>query len=86
MVFNRLRRDLDRVSANSISGTGDQMRVDRARQELNELQNRVANGTFDERDIDHAVMAVQRVANENHMPDWARDQLSNDLSRLRNFQ
>ncbi|HKE27757.1 MAG TPA: hypothetical protein VKB88_35620 [Bryobacteraceae bacterium] len=85
-MFNRLRRDLDRVSDNSIAGTGDHLRIDRARQEINELQARVDNGTFDERDIDHAVMAVQRVLDDNHMPDWARNRLSDDLGQLRNFR
>ncbi len=85
-LFNRLRRDLDRVSANAVPGTGDQMRIDRARQEINELQERVNSGNYDDRDLQEAVRAVDRVMDQNHMPDWARNRLSDDLNRLREIE
>lgn len=85
-VFNRLRRDLDQASANTVPGTGDRMRIDRARQEINELQAKVNSGNFDQRDIREANQAVDRVMDQNHMPDWARSQLNNDLINLRNFR
>jgi hypothetical protein len=85
-LFNRLRRDLDRVSANAIPGTGDQMRIDRARHEINELQAKVNSGNYDERDIREATQAVDRVMDQNHMPDWVRSQLNNDLANLQNFR
>lgn len=85
-VFNRLRRDLDRVSANAVPGTGDRMRIDTARHELNELQAKVNFGNYDQRDIREASQAVDRVMDQNHMPEWARSQLNNDLANLQNFR
>jgi hypothetical protein len=85
-LFNRLRSDLDRASTNEVPGSGDRMRIDRARHELNELQAKVSSGNYDRRDIQEAASAVDRVMDNNHMPDWARNRLSDDLGRLQNFR
>jgi hypothetical protein len=87
-IFDRMRADLDRAEAGALPFTGDRMRIERAKQELNELQQRLDDGNYyDRRPLDDTVRAIQRVLDSNvTMSDRNRDALSNDLSRLREWQ
>jgi hypothetical protein len=87
-IFDRMRTDLDRAEAGALPFTGDKTRIERAKQELNELQQSLDDGNYyDRRPLDDTVRAIQRVLDSNvTMSDRNRDVLSNDLSRLREWQ
>ena len=86
-MFERIRAHLDRAEASTVPLTGDRNRIARAREEVNVLQSRMEQGTVDRRGLDEAIMAVQRVLNDNHvLSDTNRDLLANDLNRLRDMR
>ena len=85
--FDRVRADLDRAEATTLPYTGDRARIDRARAEVNEVQRKVDAGIYDRRDLDDAIIAVQRVVDDNHMlSDSNRDYLAADLNHMRDFR
>ena|SRR5437870_5472032 len=85
--FERVRAHLDRAEASTVPFTGDRNRIARAREELSPLQSRVEMGTLDRRGLDEAIIAVQRVVDNNHMlSDTNRELLYNDLNRMRDFR
>jgi hypothetical protein len=87
-IFDRMRADLDRAEAGALPFTGDRARIERAKQELTELQQSLDDGNYyDRRPLDDTVRAIQKVLDSNvTMSDRNRDVLSNDLSRLREWQ
>jgi hypothetical protein len=85
--FDRVRADLDRAEATTVPFTGDRARIDRAREEVNAVQRELEAGIFDRREVDDAIIAVQRVLNDNHMmSESTRDFLGADLNRMRDFR
>jgi hypothetical protein len=85
--FERVRADLDRAEATTLPYTGDRARIARARDEVNAVQRKLEAGIYDRRDLDDAIVAVQRVVDDNHMlSDSNRDFLSADLNHMRDFR
>lgn len=85
--LDRVRADLDRAEATTVPFTGDRARIDRAREEVNAVQRKLEAGIFDRRELDDAIIAVQRVLNDNHMmSDSTRDFLAADLNHMRDFR
>jgi hypothetical protein len=86
-VMDRVRTDLDRAYADTLPFTADRIRVDRALDQLNAVQRRMSAGDFDRRDLEEAIVAIQRVADNNrNLPVYDRDYLASDVNRLRDYQ
>lgn len=88
--LDRLRADLDRAASNTApfvsDFNGDRARIGRARQEVDEFQRGWNAGDFNPRQLQDAIVAVQRVLNENRLSDRTRDLLASDLNWMREFQ
>jgi hypothetical protein len=85
--LDRVRADLDRAEATTVPFTGDRARIERAREEVNAVQRKLEAGVYDRRELDDAIVAVQRVVDDNHMlSDSNRDFLAADLNHMRDFR
>ena len=85
-LFDRIRADLDRASASFWTGPGDRFRLNAAREQLNDLQNLVASGNFDGQELNQAIVALRRVVNNNRLSDRTREDLEQDLERMRELR
>jgi hypothetical protein len=84
MLLNRVRTDLD--TAQSRAYGGDRWRIQRAKNSLNEFQSDLNSGHIDRRALDVAIDTMQRVVDGNGLPSRVQQNLSNDVSRLRDMQ
>jgi len=84
MLINRVRDDL--TYAQSRAFGGDRWRIARAKDSLNDLQSRLNSGDVNRRDLDMAINSMQRVVDNNNLPYRVQQNLSNDVSRLRELQ
>jgi hypothetical protein len=86
-LMDRVRTDLDRAQAGTLPFTADRVRVERALEQLNGFQRRMSAGDYDRRDLEEAIVAVQRVTDNNrNLSVYDRDYLSSDVNRLRDYQ
>jgi hypothetical protein len=85
-MFDRIRDDVDHVTANSPYFSGDRFRLARVKQELNELQGKYTSRGYDAHEINDVIVALQRVSRDNRLAPRDRDMLNADIGRLRRFQ
>jgi hypothetical protein len=85
-LFERVRADLEHIQSVTPVFSGDEYRLVRVREELGELQRKYEDHGYDSAKMEDVVAAMQRVVNDNHLAGRDRDMLSDDLSRLREFQ
>jgi hypothetical protein len=85
-LFQRLRIDLDRASANTVPFTADRYKVVHAQDEVNRSQGEVATGDYDRTQIDDTVAALQQVADIERLSDLNRGYLLGDVGELRQMQ
>jgi hypothetical protein len=86
-VMDRVRTDLDRAYAGTLPFSADRIRVDRALEQLNAFQRRMSTGDYDRRDLEEAIVAIQRVDDNNrNLSVSDRDYLASDVNRLRDYQ
>jgi hypothetical protein len=81
MQLNRVRPDLD--VAQSRAYGGDRWRIARAKSSINEFQSDMNAGHYDRRALDVAIDTMQRLVDGNGLPYRSQQNLSNDLTRLR---
>jgi hypothetical protein len=84
MLLNRVRTDLDAAQYRAYAG--DRWRIARAKNSINEFQSDLNAGHVDRRALDVAIDTMQRVVDSNSLPYRLQQNLSSDLSRLRNMQ
>jgi hypothetical protein len=85
-LFDRVRNDLDQVSAGTIPFSSDRSRVTAAMELLNDCQRTIDDGTYDRRLFDQTVSSIQRVIELNHVTDQSRSYLSDDVRELTRLQ
>lgn len=64
----------------------DRDRLNHAEKQLREFSRKWDNGKFDKGDLDDAISSVQHVLDNNHLPMFDRDALSNDVTQMRNMR
>jgi len=84
--FQRVREDLDHATSGSIPFNGDRARLARTQMQLDELQQKLSRGFFDRRELDEVTAAMQAVLQSNRLAPDDRAMLTDDLSRMRDFQ
>ena len=85
-LFERVRADLDHIQSVTPVFSGDEYRLVRVKEELGELQRKYDDRGYDSAKMEDVVVAMQRVVSDNHLAGRDRDMLSDDLTRLREFQ
>jgi hypothetical protein len=85
-LFERVRADLEHIQSVTPVFSGDEYRLVRVREELGELQRKYEDHGYDSAKMEDVVAAMQRVVSDNHLAGRDRDMLSDDLTRLREFQ
>jgi hypothetical protein len=85
-LFERVRADLDHIQSVTPVFSGDEYRLVRTKEELGELQRKYDDHGYDSAKMEDVVAAMQRVVSDNHLSGRDRDMLSDDLTRLREFQ
>jgi hypothetical protein len=83
-LLNQIRSDLDRAQTRAYGG--DRWRISRAKDSLNEFQSDMNSGHIDHRALDVAINTMQRVVDGNSLPYRVKQDLSNDVNRLRDMQ
>jgi hypothetical protein len=86
VFYDRLRGDLDRAERARYLREDDFRRFDRARRELREFEGKWARGYFDPRDMDGAIASVARIVEIPALRREDRDNLRDDLGRMRAFR
>ena len=85
-VLNRVRSDLDRAEDRSIPFTADRGRLTAAREQISAFQRRLDEGNYDGRELDNAINSIRRVVDLNRMSDRTRENLTDDLARMRQMR
>lgn len=85
-LFQRVRDDLDHIQAAAPAVNADQYQLAATKEELNRLQTKLDAGRFDLPEVDKVIAGVERVLSNNTLPDRARDMLTEDVRRLRDFR
>ncbi len=80
-MFDRIRNDLDRAQTNTYGP-----RFDSAHNALTALEQNWDRAHFDSRQMANTISAIQMVLNDNRLTPHDRDELSDDVSRLLDFQ
>jgi hypothetical protein len=86
VFYDRLRDDLARAERDRYLREDDLRRFDRARRELREFETKWARGYFDPREMDEAVAAVARIVEIPALRRDDRENLRDDLGRMRAFR
>jgi len=84
ILLNRVRTDLDYAQSRAYGG--DRWRIARAKNSISDFQTQMNSGNADRRDLDMAINTMQRVVDDNALPSRLQQNLSNDVSRLRDLQ
>ena len=84
--YDRLQIDLDRAEHARYLRGDDIRKFDRAHREVGEFQAKWARGIFDPHEMDEAIASVQRVADIPGLHRDDRDNLRDDLARMRSFR
>jgi hypothetical protein len=85
-VFTQVRSDLDHVWSARGASEKENMRLDRTKQELTELQAKLDNGRFDNGTLNDVIDSIRKSANDERLAPRDRAVLSDDLSRLKDYQ
>ena len=85
-VIERVQRDLDRAEAGSYLSGRDRHKFDHARKELWEFEKRFNRGRFDRHELDEVIGAVHSVVDNTPIRGRDREELAEDLARLRDFR
>ena len=83
-LLNRVRSDLNYAQTRAYGG--DKWRIARAKDTLGQFQSRMNSGQMDRRELSMTIDSVQRVVDNNRLPQRVQQNLNNDLSRLRDMQ
>lgn len=86
LLFQRVREDLDHISADTAPFGGDRARLARTQQELDELQQKLNRGYYDQQELDEVTGALDAVVRANRLRPEDRQILSDDLNRMRDFR
>ena len=84
-LFERTRVDLDRARG-SIGGRGDEYRLERVFEQLNDLERDYSRGRVNYRQVDDVIDTLRRVLRDNRLSPRDRDNLTEDLDRLRDLR
>ena len=84
--FDHVRADLDRAEESAASYNGDLDRIAVLRDQLSVFQRRIDTGNYDQRGLTDVIVSVQRVLDHNALYDRTRDNLTADLSQLREMR
>jgi len=84
-LFARIRQDLDYAARSSFRGD-DRYRLDQTYRELDGLQRDYASGRWDRHALDDVIQSLDRVVDDNRLAARDRDNLRDDLNRLRDLR
>ena len=82
-VLNRVKTDLNWAQSRAYGD--DRWRITRAINMLNNFQSRMNSGNIERWQLDRTIDYVQRVLDNNRLPDRMQQNLSNDVNRLRDL-
>jgi len=84
-MFERIRVDLDHVQDVAF-GRRDEDRIVRTKEKISELQEKMAAGRYDRPELDDVIASLETVVEDNRLSRSDRDMLTDDLSRVRDYQ
>ncbi len=85
-VFSQVRSDLDHIWSARHASDKERTRLERTKQELTELQAKLDHGQFDNGTLNDVIDSIQKSSNDDRLSPRDRSVLSDDLSRLHDYQ
>src|ERR1700728_4155762 len=85
-VFTEVRTDLDHVWSARNASEKENVRLEKTKQELTKMQADLDQGRFDNGILNDVIDSIRKSANDERLAPRDRAVLSDDLSRLHDYQ
>ena len=85
-VFLQVRSDLDHIWSARRASDKERNRLERTKQELTDLQADLDAGRFDNGHLNDVIDSLRKSANDDRLAPRDREVLSDDVSRLKDYQ